>query len=128
MANAPSTENKTAAKIDQTVGVLANAGVKAVESMIIANLPWLGFPIIKQLWEIPFGWVASYFVKASENGITFAVVDLQVGQEESNLSKELMALILAEKTGDTVAIQKAMKDYADAQSALVHSDGSHSVH
>lgn len=122
---APPTENKEAAKIDSAVGALANVGVSSVEAMIIADVPWLAWPVIKQLWEIPFGWVSTYFVKAAKNGITFAVVDIQVAHEESNLSKELAAVVAAEKTGDPVAIKKAIQDYADAQSALLHSDGSY---
>lgn len=120
----PTTDNKTANLADRIIKSLSNAGVATVETMIIADVPFLGWPVIKPLWEIPFGWVASYFTKAAENGATFAVIDLQVDHEESNLSAALKALIEAEKSGDAEAIKKAIQAYANAQSALVHSDGS----
>lgn len=107
---------------------LDDKGVQAVEALIIADQPWLGWPFIAQLWQIPFGWLASYFTDAAKIGVTFGVIDLQVGQEETQLSKALQALITAEKSGDPIAIQKAIKDYADAQSALIHDDGSAPVH
>ena len=92
--------------------------------MMIADYPFLGFPIIKQLWEGILALIGGYFSRALQTGATFIVIDHQVNTEESNLTKALAALIAAQKSGDPVAIQKAIKDYANAHSALIHSDGS----
>jgi hypothetical protein len=121
----PTTENKTAGFIANAIKSLGNSGVKIVEALIIADLPWLGWPGIKQVWQLLLGFVASYFIVAAQNGATFEVIDTQVGGELDALSVALRALIAAQKTGDPVAIKKAIQDYADAHSALVHSDGSH---
>lgn len=120
----PTNVNGTATTVNKIISAMDNAGVQVVEAMIIADVPFLGWPGIKQIWEGFFAWIASYFIKAEENGATFAVIDIQVGSEESGISKALAAVIAAEKSGDKDAIAKAIQDYQSAQSALVHNDGS----
>lgn len=117
-------ENKTATTINTGIRVTGNAIVTLVENMIVADVPALGLPIIKQLWQALFTWVAGYFIKAAENGATFEVIDVQVEHEETIISEALAAVVAAEKSGDANALKKAIKDYADAQTALVHDDGS----
>jgi hypothetical protein len=121
----PPTENATAGRLADAVKSLSNTGVQAVEALIIADVPWLGWPGIKQAWELVLGFIASYIIKAAQNGVTFAVIDVQVDQELSALSAALKAIQDAQKSGDPIALKKAIQAYADAQSALVHSDGSH---
>ncbi|HEY5259462.1 MAG TPA: hypothetical protein VIJ46_02360 [Rhabdochlamydiaceae bacterium] len=120
----PTTENQLADEINTAIDNLSNLGISVVEGMMIADQPWLGFPGIKQAWELLFGWVAGYFIRAAQNGVTFAVIDAQVGHEESNMSTALANLVAAEKTGDPDAIHQAILDYASAQSALTRDDGS----
>jgi hypothetical protein len=119
----PTTTNSAATLSGKIISALANVGVQSVEALIIADVPALGFPVIKQIWEAAFGWVASYFVKAAQNGATFAVIDVQVGAEETAMSAALAAVVAAEKTGDAAKIKAAIQAYANAQSALVHDDG-----
>ena len=92
--------------------------------MILSDVPWLGFPGLKQIWEALFGWIAGYFIKAAENGAAFVIMDLQIDNEKSRISTALAAIVVAEKSGDKNAIQTAIRNYAAAQSALVHDDGS----
>lgn len=120
----PTTINTTATAIDTGIADAGSAVVNAVEGMILADVPFLALPVVKTLWEAFFNWIAGYFIKAAETGATFAVIDVQTGSESGALSKALQTLIQAEKTGDANAIQAAIKNYADAQSALIHSDGS----
>lgn len=124
MTNPPTTTNNTAQEANKLVSALSNAGVQAVEALIITDVPWLGWPVVKQFWEIPFAWVAGYFTKAAQNGVTFAIIDVQVGSEETGMSAALAAVVAAEKTGDAAKIKAAIQAYANAQSALIHDDGS----
>lgn len=124
MTTTPTTNNTDANAVNAIIGGLGGTIVSVVEDAIITDAPFLGFPLVKPIWEALFSWIASYFIKAAENGATFAVIDHQVGVEESAVSKALLNLILAEKGGDPSAIKSAIQAYADAQSALIHSDGS----
>ncbi len=124
MTTPPTTTNGTATAANNAIGAAGNAIVTVVEAMIITDQPWLGTIGVKQLWQALFGWIAGYFVKAAQNGATFAIIDVQVGNEESGISAALAALVAAEKTGNASAIQAAVQVYANCQSALVHDDGS----
>lgn len=124
----PTTENATAKTVNDAIKTIHNAGIAAVENLILAEVPWLRFPILKQLFEFLLGWIGGYVIKAEQNGATFAVIDMQVGNEKAAVSVALAAVIAAEKSGDPDAIRMAIKNYADAQSALVHDDGSVPLH
>lgn len=120
----PTTTNSTASTVDSALSNIGNTGVATVEAMILSDVPWLGFPGLKQIWEALFGWIAGYFIKAAENGAAFVIMDLQIDNEKSRISTALAAIVVAEKSGDKNAIQIAIRNYAAAQSALVHDDGS----
>ena len=126
MAALPTT-NQAAQGIDNAIQSGGSSIISLAENMIIADVPFLGFPIIKQIWEALFNFIAGYFEKAAETGATFAVIDAQTASESSNLSQALQALITAEKSGNAAAIQQAIQNYAKANSALINSDGSASV-
>lgn len=119
----PTPVNGTATNVNTGIAAVGGALVSTVEAMILADQAWLGLPGIKQLWEALFGWISGYFVKAAENGATFAVIDIQTGSEEAGISKALAALIAAEQTGNAQTIQAAIQAYASAQSALVNDNG-----
>ena len=120
----PATTNQTATEVNSVIKSSGGTIVTVTEGLIVADVPWLGTPIVKQIWEAIFNWIASYFIKAAQTGATFAVIDVQVDSEESNISKALSALVAAEKSGDQNAIQTAIKNYQLAQSAIVNDDGS----
>jgi hypothetical protein len=120
----PTTTNTTATTVDAIIAAGESSIVTVAENLIIADMPWMGFPIWKQIWETILGWFATYLSKAAQTGATFAIIDIQVGGEETQMSAALAALVAAEKTGDPNAIQLAVKNYQLAQSALVHDDGS----
>ena len=120
----PTTSNGLANDINTIVKDGESAGIAIVESMIIADQPWLGLPGVKQIWEALFGWIMSYVTSAAETGIDFAVIDVQVDGEETNISKALAAVQAAYKSGDKNALAQALADYRSAQSALANDDGS----
>lgn len=124
----PDTTNKTASRVNQWLAALENAGMVAVMALMIADMPWLKWPIIYQFFKLGMGWVGSYVLKASQTGATFFVIDTQVAGEKNALSQALANLIAAEKSGDHDAIKKAIQAYADANSALTHYDGSAPIH
>lgn len=124
MSDKPTTTNQTASAINSGISTGVNIAETVAEDLFFADFPLLNIPVIKQLCKIPFIIVGSYISKAVQGGATFIVIDVQVGAEESKMSKALAALIAAEKTGDQNVIKKAIQDYANAQSALTHDDGS----
>ena len=116
--------NQTATTVNNTVKSIFGVLQNTVEGIIIADQPWLNTPILKQIFEMILGYFFNAASKAAQEAGTFAVIDLQVANETSNISSALRAVIAAEKTGDAAKIQAAIQDYAKYQSALIHNDGS----
>ena len=124
MGDGPTTTNNTANTVNNVISVASDVVVATVEALIITEVPFLGMPVIKQIFDGVFHFIAGYFVRAAQMGATFAVIDIQTAVEENALTKALAEIQAAEKSGDKDALQKALQDYQKAQSALINSDGS----
>ena len=118
------TVNQPASAINSAIAAAAQGLVGIVEGLIIADVPFLGAPVIKQLWSALFEWIAGYFTRALETSATFTVISSQTEIEKQNLSVALQNVIAAEKSGDQAAISLAIQAYQQAQSNLVNYDGS----
>lgn len=115
----PPEQNATA---DALISGANSAGVKFIEALIIADFPWMGFPLIRLFLGWGLAFVAGYVTKAEETEVSFLVIDSQTSSEETALSAALKALAVAQKAGNSNEVQKAIQAYADAQSALIKKD------
>lgn len=126
----PTTTNPTATKINADILTAVNAAEIGVETLIVADIAAMGTvanfftPILKPIINAVISYVGDKFAIVLQNGATFLVIDNQVGNEETALITTRAALIAAEKSGDPNAFKIALQNYANAQSALVHDDGS----
>lgn len=120
----PTTTNQTASVVNGILSNLINgAGITAAESAAIAEFPWLGLPIIKQIFELVLNKVASIIYDQAAYAATKVVIDVQVGLEESATGPAFQNLQMAIASGDQAAIAKASKDLDTAYSNLIHFDG-----
>lgn len=119
----PTVDNTTANYVNSIIARGNSLGAKVVISLATAKLPFLGWPVIRTLFAFLVGWLSGFMSKAEQEGATFVIIDAQISTEESALARAVVALAAAQKSGDKNAIQKAVKAYADAHSALVHYDG-----
>lgn len=120
----PSTVNRGAETASKIISGLNSAGAKIVYALVIADFPWLGFPIIRTLFRYSLGFLAYYLSKAETVGATFIIIDNQIVTEQTFMTAAIARLLVAQKSGDADAIKKAIQDYANAQSALIRDDGS----
>ncbi len=120
----PTTNNSATNTADTLIKDGTSIGVSVVEAAIIADVPWLGYPGIKQIWEALFSWIAGYFSAAAQKGVNFAIIDTQVDGQVSDLSKALAALQIAYKSGNQDEISKALNQISQAQSNLANDNGS----
>lgn len=123
----PTTTNATAARVDSLIQQIEGILLPIAENAIIAACPTMGAPVIKQITETIEKGIAGEVTKIAELYASFAVDDLQVDSEDAGVSKELQAVIAAEKDGDPNAIQAAIQAYQRAVSALNADDGSVSL-
>ena len=120
----PTTTNSTVNEVNTVIKGIENICVPLIENLIIAQVPALGLPIVKQITEGIEQILANYLTKWAEEQADFIIIDGQTASEQSNLSAALKALIAAEQSKDQNAITQALSAYQAAQASLVSSDGS----
>jgi hypothetical protein len=126
MGDVPSTNNTLVATVNQAINVAMSLGEGAVEAAIIAEVPFLGLPGLKQGLGLILGWLESYFYDDAAAVATSIIVDLQISAETTATQTAFNNVQAAIQGGDPVAIQKASTDLDSAFAGLVHSDGSSS--
>ena len=124
MASEPTTTDSTAPIVSQTVTDIFGAAVTAAETAIIAAQPWLGLPVIKQLWEALFSYIVGKISGALGTAAGFLVIDLQTYTEVTNAASAIQALQAAQTSGDSNAITQARAQADAAAAALLHYNGS----
>lgn len=124
MGAVPTSTNTAAGNINTLINGVEGILLPIVENAIIAAVPAIGLPAIKQITEAIEKGIADEATKIGELYADFAVMDGQVDNEESSVSTTLAAVIAAEKAGDPSAIQQAIAAYQKSLSSLDHSDGS----
>ncbi len=122
--SAPTTTNTLAGMVNSAISEAMSLGTDAVEAAIIADVPVLGYPGLKQILEWGLSLVEGYFYSQAANAATKLVIDLQVGSEISTVNLAFTNAQQAVASGDPQAIQKASSDLDTAFGNLVHSDGS----
>lgn len=128
MGAVPTTVNQAATSVDEIIqSSVYNAVLPIAEAAIIAEVPFLGDPIINQAFDLLMQYVAGKLYTALANYATITIIDIQTGGEETALLKAEGALRAAHLTGDINAISTATKNYEAAVASLIHFDGSASV-
>jgi hypothetical protein len=122
--SAPTTKNSTATEAQNIIATVNGIIESAAQAAIIAYIPALGLPVVKQITEAIENAVANEITKLEQTGVLFLVVDIQVASEEGDLSDQIAAVKAAEGTGNALLIQTAIAHFAASQSSLVHDDGS----
>jgi hypothetical protein len=106
----PTTTNAAATKADALIKDIEAVLVPMIQNLIIANVPSIGLPVVKQITGGIEQLIANYLTKYVEEVATDLIIDGQIKSEESGLSS-------AEK-GESDA------DFQAAQSALINDSGS----
>ena len=119
MTDVPTTNlpSQTAVEFIQN---LIDRGEKAAEGAIIADIPALGIPVLKQIWEFAFDWLVKWVLYPVATLGGFIVVD---AEEYCFLLKAIKAqadLEAAKKIGDANAITNASNNVDNAAANVIH--------
>lgn len=117
------TTDATASFANKTVGQLLNALVPVAEAAIIAAVPWLGVPGLKQIWEMLFNYIVGQLSGALGTQASFIVMDVQEYFTLKSVSSALTQLKAAQATGDVNAIAQANAAADAAAAGLLHYGG-----
>ena len=125
MTGAPlPTTNKIGSITAKTVEEAISGSESAVETIAITAVPWLGLPVLKQLWEGLLDWIFKQLGNTLGLLAGYVVIDIEEYAALVRAARTLQQLDAARTTGDKGAIQKA-SDAADAAAAsIIHYYGS----
>lgn len=118
------TTNQAAADADKLIKLVEGILVPIAENAIVAAVPALGLPIVKQIVDVITQALSDDLTQLAETGVTFGIIDNQVSNEEDNITSATAALEAAQTSGDSNAIAKANAEEDAAAQALINSDGS----
>ncbi|MFA7333643.1 MAG: hypothetical protein WC130_05025 [Kiritimatiellia bacterium] len=124
MGAVPVKINPVGSFINRIVAMLIT-GISAplIISFAYTQLPFLQFPIIKQIFESVINNLAGKFSFGVQDGVISIVVDAQVGAELSATVTSLAELQRAQQAGDEDAHKKAIEKGMDSWGDLIHWDG-----
>lgn len=132
MSTSPPPANPTATSvntvIDDAVKAAETLAETTAETALDSAAPFFAVPVVKEVSDETIKLVIEKLGSELSTNLqvagTFIIIDTQVSTEQLKLSQSLLALLVAEKSGDQNAIKQAIQNYADANSALIHDDGS----
>lgn len=120
----PTTQNNVAQLVNNAVAILMKDGETAAKAFILTEVPFLTNPITQFFLDMALNWLAKILDHNIEMAITSAIIDIQTKHENSQVYQALNALMIAQKSGDTNAIDSAIKNAKDKWANAIHWDGS----
>jgi len=128
MGDVPTPINNVATDINNAIQIaIFDVALNALKAYAVASLPWLGWPIINQLFNLLTNLIGKYVYTYLAQIATFTVIDMQTAAETQAYAQALNALQAAMTTGDQNAIGQATSEVKTALAALIHFDGSASL-
>lgn len=124
MTTQPFPTNATATVVNQGIDGVFGIAVKAAEaSLIAADPPLFGNPIVEKIDNEVFNLVANAIYKQFAMWVTFEIIDFEEGSELTDEQKALIALKAAQNSGDPLALAQALSNFDKTTAALTHMDG-----
>lgn len=116
--------NQPAQTVDEIIhAAVYGLAVKVAMAAAIAQLPILGTPVLKKLFEMLLTWIADLiYVPLSRMGVNFAI-HLETKAELDQYMLAEQALRIAHLKGDQNELQKASEQFDVALENLVKFDG-----
>lgn len=90
-----------ASVVRQAIKVAGESGIKAGEAAVIAAYPWLGWPVIKQLWTAVIEKFLSGYIKSlmdESTKILIPIINENLAEAAEAESEKLKALLDNSKT------------------------------
>jgi hypothetical protein len=114
------TTNSTADLAKKTVESAVNAAENAVIAAAQSSQPWIGLPIVKQLWRALLDWIFGQVGSFFGTCAGFVVIDAQQYFALKNAAQALSDLKAAQTKGDPSDISKASDSVDKAVAPILH--------
>jgi hypothetical protein len=115
-----STTNTTVRIIESIIHVsFVDVGAKAATAAAISAVPFLGLPVIKQVFEFIVTKFCEFVSKHSQTAAADAIIQAQTDAQADRYKEALKELDEAQLSGDPNAKSDAKKKYAEKMRDLV---------
>ncbi len=104
--------------------LLKAAGLKEAFSLLVAQIPFLGWGPIGWITGAIIGWVGGFIFKALEKFVAFKIIDWQTIEENAEYQVAVTQLKTAQASGDPATLDAARAEFKKKLAALIHYDGS----
>lgn len=120
MADIPAPTDPTLNVIDDIISALIySVGVNAAITAATVKFPWLGLPIVSNLFRYIVTLIGSRIFEAMKPFVDMNVIKFQNAAQQQMYDNAVMELKQAQESGDTDARQKAIDDFKSRFDKLV---------
>jgi hypothetical protein len=124
MGDTPTTVNKPAQSVANMINfAIYDVAVNVAEAAAISQVPFLGLPVIKQVFHFVLSKMAGLIYVPLATGSIFTVIKIQTDSQKKEYAEAEGKLRLANLSGDPEAIRKATDEFKKSFRRLVHYDG-----
>ena len=124
MAEIPAPQNHAANLINKILEVaIMDVGVRLAKAAAVAELPFLGWPGISQVFDYLLQKIGRYFYLGGAQFATFNIIDAQIRGELGAVNEVIPELQRAIESGDPEAIKKAEEEFKKRYADLIRSNG-----
>ena len=105
--------------VDEGIAIMANVAVGAGELALIAQFPWLGLPVIKQIWQFLVEQLEQRIVVELQKGSAVIIIRANTQAQADAADAASSALRKAQEGVDDAIHQKTLDDFQKAYEALI---------
>lgn len=104
------------------ISIIGNAAIKAGEAAAIAAYPWLGLPVIKQIWESILGHFLDAVILTMQDSSTRILIPIidQAQADAANQATEKLKKDLEDVRADSLQTQRDLDEVKKAYADLIH--------
>jgi hypothetical protein len=113
------TVNEPAQDVVNVIEDLAQKGEEAAETAIIAAEPWLGTPVLKQIWETAFDFLVKLIMRPVASLGGRVIIQAEEYLALRNVASAQVALNQAQQKGDPDAILQASQAVDKAVAPII---------
>lgn len=108
---------------DQIIqAAIYNVAVPAAKAAAVAEAPWLGAPVLSQVFDYLLGKFADWIYKALDQAVVFSIIDLQTEAQRKAYDEAVAALkaVVNQPTATPQDIEKARQDLEKKLADLIN--------
>lgn len=100
-----------------------DVALNAFKTWATVQVPFLGWPIIKQIFSLLVGKIGDFIYEYLATIVTFSIIDLKIQAEKNAYDEAVTDLKKAHEGGNPDEVQKAKEEFKKRFRSLIHSNG-----